>query len=104
MWDQAGQLGCRELSRLCPPLGFSWASLMARLGLQAQQAKMEAKQGEELMRLSEEHHRVAAHLNDLQGSLLDAQLHETHRFNQARPLDNCLNMCLPALWHCPSIF
>ena len=43
---------------------------------------MEAKQGEELMRLSDEHQRVAAHLNDLQGALLDAKLHETHRYNQ----------------------
>ena len=51
-------------------------------GVQGQQSKMEAKQAEEMVRLSEEHRRVAAHLDDLQSTLLGAQLHETQRFGQ----------------------
>ena len=57
---------------------------------------MDARQEEELRRLSEEHLRVTAHLNDLQGSLLDAKLQETHRLNQACPM-TCLMLLLSEL-------
>ena len=52
--------------------------------VQAQQSKVEARQTEQMGRLSEEHRRVAAHLDDLQSSLMGTQLHETQRFGQVQ--------------------
>ena len=54
------------------------------LTVQAQQSKVEARQTEQMGRLSEEHRRVAAHLDDLQSSLMGTQLHETQRFGQVQ--------------------
>lgn len=75
----------------CPGMTWCW-------GMQGQQSKLEARQSDEMGRLSEEHRRVAAHLDDLQSSLLGAQLHETQRFGQVLHWPDCSHA--PGVWCC----